>query len=244
MSNLKHTEAIVLAGGFGTRLRTVLPDLPKCMAPIHGKPFLEAMLTYLWAEGIEHIVLSLGYRQQVIVEYIRTHHADRSIRWVVEDEPLGTGGAIALALEETSGPAVYVLNGDTFFDARLKALEKFHKQHEADLSIVVKHMDDASRYGTVHVDPDGRIRQFSEKAAGASGLINGGVYLVERSRFPVRSMPRKFSFERDFLSVEPLAGRRFAQQQDAYFIDIGVPADYERAQREWTVFFPEAQRGY
>lgn len=244
MTTLHHKEAIILAGGFGTRLRTVLPDLPKCMAPIHGRPFLEAMLTYLWSEGIEHIVLSLGYRHQVIEDYIRLHHAERSIRWVVEDDPLGTGGAIALALEETSGPAVFVLNGDTFFDARLHHLERFHKKHQADLSIVVKHMDDASRYGTVDIAPDGRISQFREKAEGASGFINGGVYLLERSSFPVRSLPRKFSFEKDFLSVEPLSARRFAQEQDAYFIDIGIPADYERAQHEWTVFFPQTQRGY
>jgi D-glycero-alpha-D-manno-heptose 1-phosphate guanylyltransferase len=244
MSTLIHKEAIILAGGFGTRLRTVLPDLPKCMAPIHGKPFLEAMLTYLWAEGVEHIVLSLGYRHQVIEDYVRTHHAERSIRWVVEEEPLGTGGAIALALEEISGPAVFVLNGDTFFDARLQDLEQFHKDHQADLSIVVKHMDDASRYGTVDFAADGRISRFREKADGATGYINGGVYLLERNCFPIRSLPKKFSFEKDFLSVDPQAGRRFAQEQDAYFIDIGIPADFERAQREWTVFFPETQRGY
>lgn len=239
MSILKHTEAIILAGGFGTRLRTVLPDLPKCMAPVHGKPFLEAMLQYLWAEGIEDIVLSLGYRHQSILDYISRHHPNRSIRWVVEDEPLGTGGAIALALDETNAEKVFVLNGDTFFDARLQQLEQFHAKHRADVSLVVKHMHDADRYGTLDVNEDHRITGFREKEPDSRGLINGGVYLIDRRQFNPRVLPHKFSFEKDFLAAKTGELRLYAQEQDVYFIDIGIPADYERAQREWAVFFPD-----
>jgi D-glycero-alpha-D-manno-heptose 1-phosphate guanylyltransferase len=242
MSGLKFKEAIVLAGGFGTRLRTVLPDLPKCMAPVHGRPFVEAMLQYLWGEGIEHIVLSLGYRHQVIMEYMQKHHADKDISFVVEEEPLGTGGAISLALDATTESSVFILNGDTFFNASLKALEQFHKQHHADCSLVVRHMDDAARYGTLDVDHAHRVIAFQEKREGAQGLINGGVYLLNRDRYPLRELPKKYSFEHDFLSARLQDFRIFAQEQDAYFIDIGIPADYERAQREWAVFFPDPTR--
>ncbi len=242
MPGLKCKEAIILAGGFGTRLRTVLPDLPKCMAPIHGKPFLEAMLQYLWGEGIEHIILSLGYRHQVIDEYIRKHHAGSEISFVIEDEPLGTGGAISLALEAVNESSVFILNGDTFFNASLQSLELFHHQHRSDCSLVVRHMDNAARYGTVDMDETHRVKAFQEKREGARGRINGGVYLLNRDQYPSRQLPKKYSFEHDFLSARVQDFRIFAQEQDAYFIDIGIPADYERAQREWAVFFPDPTR--
>ncbi|MCU0382038.1 MAG: nucleotidyltransferase family protein [Chitinophagaceae bacterium] len=239
---VKHKEAIILAGGFGTRLRTVLPDLPKCMAPVHGKPFLEALLCYLWDEGIEHIILSLGYRHQHISDYVRKHHADREISLVLEEEPLGTGGAIALALDACDEANVFILNGDTFFNASLRSMEVFHADHHADCTVLAKPMDDASRYGTMDVDSTNRVTGFREKEPGSHGLINGGVYLLNRDHFPVRHLPKKFSFEQDYLSAMAGTHQIFAQQQDCYFIDIGIPADYERAQREWSVFFPDTSR--
>ena len=239
---LKHTEAIILAGGFGTRLRTVLPDLPKCMAPVHGRPFIEAMLQYLWEQGIEHIILSLGYRHQVVVEYVQKHHPDRNISFVIEEEPLGTGGAISLALNAANDAAVFILNGDTFFHANLHALEQFHRLHKADCSLVVKYMEDAARSGTVAFNDAQRVTAFQEKRDGARGWINGGVYLLNRDHYPARQFPKKYSFEHDYLSAKLQDFRICAQEQDAYFIDIGIPADYERAQREWAVFFPDPTR--
>jgi D-glycero-alpha-D-manno-heptose 1-phosphate guanylyltransferase len=203
---------------------------------------MEAMLQYLWGEGIEHIILSLGYRHQVIMEYMQKHHADKAISFVVEEEPLGTGGAISLALNSASEPSVFILNGDTYFNANLKALEQFHEQHHADCSLVVRYMDDAARYGTMDIDDSHRVTAFQEKREGASGWINGGVYLLNRERFPLRHLPRKYSFEHDYLSAKLQEFRICAQEQDAYFIDIGIPADYERAQREWAVFFPDPTR--
>lgn len=242
ISGLKHKEAIILAGGFGTRLRTVLPDLPKCMAPVHGKPFMEAMLQYLWKEGIEHIILSLGYRHQVVVEYMQKHHPDKDISFVIEDEPLGTGGAISVAIDAASESSVFILNGDTFFHANLHSLEQFHKAHKADCSLAVKYMDDAARYGTVAFDETNRVTAFKEKCDGARGWINGGVYLLNRDHYDTSLFPKKYSFEHDFLSAKVQEFRICAQEQDAYFIDIGIPADYERAQREWDVFFPDPMR--
>jgi D-glycero-alpha-D-manno-heptose 1-phosphate guanylyltransferase len=242
MPVLSHKEAIILAGGFGTRLRTVLPDLPKCMAPIHGRPFLEAMLHYLWGEGIEHVILSLGYRSQVIMDYIRNHHAGSEISFVVEEEPLGTGGAIAMALDASADDQVFILNGDTYFNANLHALEQFHNQHHADCSMLVKPMQDASRYGTLETDAHHRVTRFREKEPGSSGLINGGVYLLNRNRFPAPTIGHRFSFEQDYLSAMVVTHRFFAQEQDCYFIDIGIPADYDRAQAEWSVFFPDPSR--
>jgi D-glycero-alpha-D-manno-heptose 1-phosphate guanylyltransferase len=160
----------------------------------------------------------------------------------VEDEPLGTGGAIALALEEASQENVFILNGDTYFNADLHALEKFHKLHHADCSIVVKPMQDASRYGTLETDQHHRVTRFREKEPGSSGLINGGVYLLNCSRFPARTLGHKFSFEQDYLSAMAGSQRFYAQPQDCYFIDIGIPADYDRAQAEWSVFFPDPSR--
>jgi D-glycero-alpha-D-manno-heptose 1-phosphate guanylyltransferase len=203
---------------------------------------MEAMLQYLWGEGIEHIILSLGYRHQVIVEYMQKHHADKKISFVIEDEPLGTGGAISLALEATSESSVFILNGDTYFNARLGVLEQFHKAHKADCSMAVKYMDDASRYGTVEYDESHRVTAFHEKREGAHGWINGGVYLLNRDHYPARQFPKKYSFEHDFLSAKVQDFRICALEQDAYFIDIGIPADYERAQREWAVFFPYPTR--
>jgi D-glycero-alpha-D-manno-heptose 1-phosphate guanylyltransferase len=196
------------------------------------------MLHFLWQQGIEHIVLSLGYRHQVIMDYLNGHHPDKKIDFVVEDEPLGTGGAIAFALQKINAPEVFILNGDTFFDGKLAKLESFHHQHQADCSLMLKPMEDAARYGTVVLAEDQRIKAFEEKKSGASGLINGGIYLLNKGAFEKYSRAKKFSFETDYLASNLQDGRFFGQVQDEYFIDIGIPADYERAQQEWEVFFP------
>ena len=224
-------EAIILAGGLGTRLRSVVSEVPKCMAPVDGRPFLQYMLEWLSRYDVSHVVLSVGYLKEVIFSFMDSRACPFEISYAVEEEPLGTGGGIRLALTKCREDRVIVLNGDTFFDVDLEALS-----FSAPVTLALKPMRDFDRYGAV--DWDGElVTGFHEKAACAEGLINGGVYALVRSQLDFAFYPKRFSFEKDLL--EPLADGHLVagQVQDGYFIDIGIPEDYARAQRE----LPEIQ---
>lgn len=224
-------EAIILAGGLGTRLRSVVSEVPKCMAPVDGRPFLQYMLEWLSRYDVSHVVLSVGYLKEVIFSYMDSRVWPFEISYAVEEEPLGTGGGIRLALTKCREDRVIVLNGDTFFDVDLDALS-----FSAPVTLALKPMRNFDRYGAV--DWDGElVTGFHEKAACAEGLINGGVYALVRSQLDFAFYPKRFSFEKDLL--EPLAAAHLVtgQVQDGYFIDIGIPEDYARAQRE----LPEIQ---
>lgn len=224
-------EAIILAGGLGTRLRSVVSEVPKCMAPVDGRPFLQYMLEWLSRYDVSHVVLSVGYLREVIFSYMDSRVWPFEISYAVEEEPLGTGGGIRLALTKCREDRVIVLNGDTFFDVDLDALS-----FSAPVTLALKPMRSFDRYGAV--DWDGElVTGFHEKAACAEGLINGGVYALVRSQLDFAFYPKRFSFEKDLL--EPLAAAHLVagQVQDGYFIDIGIPEDYARAQRE----LPEIQ---
>jgi D-glycero-alpha-D-manno-heptose 1-phosphate guanylyltransferase len=225
-------EAIFLAGGLGTRLRPEVPDLPKCMAPVKGKPFLAYLVDHYMLRGIEKFIFSLGYKHEIIESFLNDHYGSIHIEYSVEEEPLGTGGAIQLACAKTSANQVLVLNGDTFFNVELKKLFQFHLDSRAACTIALKPMHDLDRYGTVLLGKDDSIVGFLEKKPAESGLINGGVYLLEVESLLNENLPRKFSFEKDYLEkyvgIRPL----FGQIQQGYFIDIGVPEDFRRAQTE------------
>ena len=225
-------EAIVLAGGLGTRLRSELPDLPKCMAPIDGRPFIDILVDRLLQQGISHIVFSLGYRAEAVQTHLEAAYPGRDFSFVVEEEPLGTGGAILAALDATRGEAVFVLNGDTHFDVDLVGLAGFHAKTRADCTVALKPMRDFSRYGRVETDGDGRILAFREKEPCTEGTINGGVYMVEKRALKEAGLPERFSFEESYLSALLHRHRIMGMPQDRYFIDIGIPEDYRRAQRE------------
>jgi D-glycero-alpha-D-manno-heptose 1-phosphate guanylyltransferase len=218
---MSEKEAIILAGGMGTRLRTVLPDMPKCMAPVNGIPFLDILI---------------GYLKEAIIPHIRNHHPDIKASFAEEDQPLGTGGGIFTALIKAEKKHVFVLNGDTFYNVDLSSLEDFHLQHIAQCSLALKPMKDFDRYGTVELNEDATIGAFREKAPCKSGLINGGVYLLNRIAFLKEPFPIKFSFEQDYLAKYLDKHKITGQVQDAYFIDIGIPEDYTRAQEELRVF--------
>jgi D-glycero-alpha-D-manno-heptose 1-phosphate guanylyltransferase len=226
------TEAIILAGGLGTRLRSVVPDLPKAMAPVAGKPFLGWLITRLKEQGVTRIILSLGYRHDAITSYVSGQFPDMDIQFSIEDEPLGTGGGIRKACSLAQGDTVLVVNGDTCFDVDIEALTRTHHAHAAECTLALKPMNDFDRYGVVECAPDGSVTGFREKQHFAEGLINGGVYLLDRKTFLSESLPEKFSFEKDYL--EALVGQRafFGQVDEGYFIDIGIPEDFERAQIE------------
>ena len=224
-------EAIILAGGLGTRLRSVVSEVPKCMAPVDGKPFLQYMLEWLSRFDVTHVVLSVGYLKEVIFSFIDSRPWPFRISYAIEKEPLGTGGGIRLALSKCKGNLVYVLNGDTFFNVDLAALP-----FVAPVTLALKPMRNFNRYGSVVWDGD-LVTGFREKQACAEGLINGGVYAVDRSQLDLGLYPKRFSFEQDVL--DPLSDLNLVagRVQDGYFIDIGIPEDYARAQRE----LPEIQ---
>ena len=224
-------EAIILAGGLGTRLRSVVGEIPKCMAPIGGKPFLQYQLEWLSRFGITHVILSVGYLREAVEAFVASREWPFKITFAVEKEPLGTGGGIRLALSKCKGNKVFVLNGDTFFNVDLDALT-----FTAPVTLALKPMRDFDRYGAVDWDGD-LVTAFHEKAPCAEGLVNGGVYAIDRISLDMALYPKKFSFEKEVL--EPLADYRLVAgvRQDGYFIDIGIPEDYARAQRE----LPEIQ---
>ena len=225
-------ECIVLAGGMGTRLRSAVPDLPKCMAPVAGQPFLSWLLDDLEEAGINHIILSLGFRHEAVEDWVAARNNRARIDCVVEKEPLGTGGGVRLALQQAQEPDVFILNGDTYFSVDYAAMLSFHRKMGQRATLALKPMRHFDRYGEVCCGADGLIDAFREKQPCAEGLINGGVYLLQCDA--LAAMPEKFSLEKDFF--EPLAQQRALAgfRSEGYFIDIGIPADYERAQRDFA----------
>ncbi|MDQ6757304.1 MAG: nucleotidyltransferase family protein [Bacteroidota bacterium] len=228
-------ECIILGGGLGTRLRSVIPDLPKCMAPVSGKPFLAYVVAYLQTQGIEKFILSIGYKSETIIEYLNSQAKDFQYQLSIEDEPLGTGGAIKFACTKSSEKTVVVVNGDTLFKINLNKLAAFHHMCGAHCTLSLKPMKDFDRYGIVELNKDYSIRSFKEKQFYESGLINGGVYILDAEKFLKEDMPEKFSFEKDYLEILYNKRRMYGVIQDEYFIDIGIPEDYERAQTELIV---------
>lgn len=226
------SEAIILAGGLGTRLRSAVPDLPKCMAPINGEPFLKFVIEHLQSQGISKFIFSLGYKHEIIEEYIATKFPSLMFKVSLEEEPLGTGGAIKLACSIAKEKSVLVVNGDTLFKIDITKIAGFHSLSGANCTLSLKPMQNFDRYGVVEINEDLEIVSFKEKKYYEQGLINGGVYALHTKKFLEEDLPEKFSFEKDYLESLYTERRMFGVEQDEYFIDIGIPEDYERAQRE------------
>lgn len=221
-------EVVVLAGGKGTRLQSVVNDVPKPMAPIKEKPFLEYLLKYIISQGAKKVILSVGYKSQTIIDHFKESFLDCPIEYVIEEKPLGTGGAIKKSLEKVNDDNAVVLNGDTFFKVNLKEFESFHNESNTKLSLSLKTMKRFDRYGSVVVE-NGMIKEFQEKQYCDSGLINGGVYLINKNL--MNEIDKDvFSFETEFLN--PNKHNIAAYIVDEYFIDIGIPEDYYKAQTD------------
>ncbi len=227
-------ECIVLAGGLGTRLRGVIGEQPKCMAPVIGQPFLAFLFRYLEQQGCTKSILSLGYKHEVVLDWLSTQTPAFEVMWVIEEEPLGTGGGIRLAMEKSTADKVFVLNGDTFFDVNLAQMQVI----DAATVITLKHLHNFDRYGSVTVDENDVILSFEEKKPMPEGFINGGIYCIDRKQFLNVHFPEKFSFEKDYLETFVAHGLFKAYRSEGYFIDIGVPADYEKAQHDFKDFLP------
>lgn len=222
-------QAIVLAGGLGTRLRGVVPDLPKPLAPVNGRPFLAIVLEQLDAQGFASVVLSVGYRHELIRQSLGDRFGGVALVYVVEDRPLGTGGAIRLAARACSEPDVFVLNGDSYTDLDFADMQARHGEAEVPLTVCTVDVPDAARYGRVLVEGS-RITGFAEKGTAGPGLINAGIYLMRRNLLEGADLPEVFSFERDILEARLGELRPLAYPTRGRFIDIGVPEDYARAQ--------------
>lgn len=228
-------EVIVLAGGLGTRLRETVPDLPKCMAPVAGKPFLYYVINQLRNNGVQRFIFSLGYKHEHIERWLETTFATLQYECCIEAEPLGTGGAIRLALEKATDENVFVVNGDSFFSFDVQQLLSVHHQLDAACTLALKPMEQFNRYGVVTINELRRVESFREKQFYETGLINAGVYLINKSKFYQNPFPLKFSFEKDFLEKYVGEGAFAGVPMNGYFIDIGIPEDYARAQTDFAV---------
>jgi D-glycero-alpha-D-manno-heptose 1-phosphate guanylyltransferase len=224
-------EAIVLAGGLGTRLKSVTGDTPKVMSLVGGRPFMEYILDYLSANGISRVIIAAGYGSDILRNHFGNSYRNIEIIWSQEMEPLGTGGAILQATGYALSDTMFVINGDTIFDVPLQAMAVTAGSDFKSLCIALKPMNDFERYGAVEIS-NGIVHKFVEKSRVGNGLINGGVYLMSKEWLLSRSRGSRFSFENEILERYVNEGEISAYICDKYFIDIGIPADWERAQNE------------
>ncbi len=228
MSASGSPSCIVLAGGLGTRLRGVVGTLPKCLAPVGRRPFLALQLEALRAAGITDVVLSLGYGAQQVIDAIGTLASATPVRWVVEREPLGTGGAIAHAMDALALDECWVANGDTYLEANVSELiPPLDRAGGELLRMALVRVDDRSRFGGVTVSADRRVTGFVEKGRGGPGCINAGLYRLARAALPA-ALRGAFSLEQDVLPALAAQGAVTALELHGRFTDIGVPEDYRR----------------
>lgn len=222
-------EAIILAGGFGTRLQKVVSDVPKPMAPINNTPFLVYIFNWLNKYNVTHVVLAVGYKKEIIINYFDNQYKNIKIDYSIEDTPLFTGGAIKKALDKCNEKNVFIINGDTYFDVNLNELIKQHNELKADFTISVKEMKEFNRYGTVKVNEKKQVIGFEEKRHYKQGYINGGIYCIKKNILD-KVNKNVFSFEKEYMEQYYDKDNVYAFYSDGYFIDIGIPEDYKKAQ--------------
>ena len=222
-------DVIILAGGFGTRLINEINGLPKCLAPINDKPFLFYLLEYLKKFKFDQYIFALGFRSELVIDYLNENFSDLDLIYSVEANPLGTGGAIKSALNFANTSQVIALNGDSFFNIDYNQFFDFHKSKESKFSIALAEIKDNDRYGGVELSDD-VITSFKEKQTGSeyvkTTVINSGIYLIDSSYFSELSMPVSFSIEKDFFENNSKSIRIYGKVFQNKFIDIGIPNDY------------------
>lgn len=230
--------AIILAGGFGTRLKSVVADLPKPMAPVNDAPFLNYQLNYLKYFGIKKVIISTGHLSEKINSYYNFHYNGLNIRYSHENEPRGTGGGIRLAMEKCEEETALILNGDSFFDIDLNAFYDMHNNKKSRVSLALRKVAEASRYGTIEINPYNKIISFKEKNTDLKpGLINAGVYIIEKKLY-LKNTPAdiNFSIEKDFFEKQLKDILIYGFEFNGYFIDIGIPEDYTKVQHDFKEF--------
>lgn len=229
-------EVIILAGGLGTRLRSKVPDLPKALVPINGKPFLEVMIRELEKHSqVTKLIFALGYKSESIQNFLQNFESRLSIELSIEDKPLGTGGAIRKALELVEGDTFLAMNGDSFIPFSVEDFLAFHQKAEANVSILSTEVEDSSRFGALKIEEStNRVLAFEEKGKTESKRINAGIYLLKKHLFSNYPPEKEFSIEKDFFP--PLCGgKMYSYLVKAPFIDIGTPLSFDEAQH----FFQE-----
>ena len=226
-------QAIILAGGLGTRLKSVVSDKPKVLSPVAGKPFLYYIIQYLQEQGVTSYIFSLGYLANQVIDFLQEDYSNLPYQYYIEDIPLGTGGGIKKAIELSTVQDVLIVNADTYFNISLSQMYAAHKATDAMCSVSLKLMNDFDRYGSVEIDINNTIILFKEKKYYAEGLINGGVYALNANHFLALPLPAVFSFEKDYLEKYYTKQKIYALVQDEYFIDIGVREDLEKANRDF-----------
>jgi D-glycero-alpha-D-manno-heptose 1-phosphate guanylyltransferase len=225
------TDVIILAGGLGTRLSSTIGMIPKGMANVAGRPFLEYLVNYLRNSGLTNVILSVGYLNQQIINHFGTFWKGSTIIYSIEEEPLGTGGALKQALRYCTSEKVLVLNGDTIFAIDLIDLYKRQEKTNAEVAIALRRVKDAGRYGSITKDRRGKILEFKEKdPIVKSGLVNGGIYLMKRRLIEKNNLPDKFSLERDLFATACKTHNFQGVIYSDYFIDIGIPEHFAKAQ--------------
>lgn len=230
--------ALILAGGLGTRLKTVINDIPKPMAPVNGIPFLNYQLQFLQHYGIKEVVMSVGHLAEKIQDYYQHQFKGIRISYAHEKTALGTGGGIRLGLEKCNSNTVLVLNGDSFFDVDLTTFYTKHLQNHSDASLALRQVEDAGRYGTITTNENSRIISFVEKTnISQPGTINGGVYLIQKNIYlNTTPLGTNFSIEKDFFEKQLTTLQLNGFEFNSYFIDIGIPEDYAKAQHDFKDF--------
>jgi D-glycero-alpha-D-manno-heptose 1-phosphate guanylyltransferase len=228
----KIKTAIILAGGLGTRLRPAIGSHPKPLATILKRPFLQYLLDELQQQKVSHVVLAVGYKWQLISNIFGENYKGMRISYSIEESPLGTGGAICLAAAKIKDENFYVLNGDTFFHINLEQLSELHFEQNAHCTIALKKVANVDRYGTVLVNAQHQIIGFKEKEATAKGLINGGVYLLNKNALKCFTTGLNYSFETDYLNRQFIEGKIYGKSFENYFMDIGIPTDYLQFEKD------------
>lgn len=238
-------DVVILVGGLGTRLSSVVKDVPKCMALVNNKPFLWYLLKYLnrFLTKNDNVILSVGYLREAIFEWIDANRRQYcfTFDYAVETEPLGTGGAIRLAMQKVRGDYAVIMNGDTFFNVDINALVHQHLSRNSSLTVALKPMRDFHRYGNVKMEGE-LITSFKEKEYCQEGHINGGIYVMNRVNEFIKYLSGNFSFENEVLYPQSIARLVDGFVSNRYFIDIGIPEDYKRAQKD--LFYLESTGFY
>ncbi|HQQ93995.1 MAG TPA: nucleotidyltransferase family protein [Bacteroidia bacterium] len=232
------SSAVILAGGLGTRLQSKLSDLPKAMAPVCGRPFLDYQLLFLRKHGIKKVHLSIGHLAEKIMLHYGPSFEDIALDYVTEKSAMGTGGGIGLAMERSSETELFVLNGDSYFDMDLHDFHAKHASSGAQHSLALREVENASRYGTIQLDSENRVIAFREKSGKSQkGLINAGIYILNRKLYLDQTPAHtQFSVEKDYFeeSLDEVCIKGFVYK--GYFMDIGIPEDFEQAQHDFKRF--------
>ncbi len=227
---IENKEVIILAGGLGTRLRNTIGEIPKCLAEVAKKPFLHYQIEYLLKQGVTSFIFSLGYKSEMVINYVQSTFPKLNCQFSVESEPLGTGGAIKKALKLTKSKFVLVTNGDTYFDINLDSLFRKANENNYPFTIALFKVNQNIRYGYVSITDENLITQFNEKKEAVNVLVNSGFYLIDNSQISFLDFQDKFSLEIDFFNLAIINKLIYSVEYDANFIDIGIPQDYEIAQ--------------